>query len=217
MLDPTFSSSYSLLAGVNFMDVWLGSSKSPLESLARANELLKKAIDLDENNDGAYSLLCHVYAMQGQFDKSIEAGQKAIELNPNSDAVYVWLAMTLRWIGKAEEAIELTKKAIRLCPFPPSYYYLNLGNAYLTAGRCEEAIEEFKKALHLTPQNIHFFEKLSIGYGLLGRAEESRAAAAEVLKLNPNSSIKSFTAPYVNRELVERWKNILQKAGIPEG
>ena len=125
--------------------------------------------------------------------------------------------MTLRWIGKAEEAIELTKKAIRLCPFPPSYDYLNLGNAYLTAGRCEEAIEEFKKALHLTPQNIHFFEELSIGYGLLERAEESRAAAAEVLKLNPNSSIKSFTAPYVNRELVERWKNILRKAGIPEG
>ena len=83
MLDPTYSSSYSLLASVNFMDVWLGSSKSPPESLARANELLKKAIDLDENNETAYSLLCHVYAMQGQFDKSIEAGKKAIELNPN--------------------------------------------------------------------------------------------------------------------------------------
>ena len=83
MLDPTFSSSYSLLASVNFMDVWLGMSKSPPESLARANELLKKAIDLDENNETAYSLLCHVYAMQGQFDKSIEAGKKAIELNPN--------------------------------------------------------------------------------------------------------------------------------------
>ena len=217
VLDPTYSGSYGLLAGVNFMDVWLGVSKSPPESLARANELLKKAIDLDENNDGAYSLLCHVYAMQGQFDKSIEAGQKAIELNPNSDAAYVWLAMTLRWIGKAEEAIELTKRAIRLCPFPPSYYYLNLGNAYRTAGRCEEAIEEYKKALHLTPQNIHVFEGLSICYGLLGRAEESRAAAAEVLKLNPNFSIKSSLNPYVNKELVERWNNILRKAGIPEG
>ena len=217
VLDPTYSSSYNLLASVNFMDVWLGMSKSPPESLARANELLKKAIDLDENNDSAYSLLCHVYAMQGQFDKSIEAGQKAIELNPNSDAAYVWLAMTLRWIGKPEEAIELTKRAIRLCPFPPSYYYLNLGNAYRTAGRCEEAIEEYKKALHLTPQNIHVFEGLSICYGLLGRAEESRAAAAEILKLNPNYSIKSSPNPYVNKELVERWNNILRKAGIPEG
>ena len=213
VLDPTYSNSYILLAGVNFMDVWLGMSKSPPESLARANELLKKAINLDENNDGAYSLLCHVYAMQGQFDKSIEAGQKAIELNPNSDAAYVWLAMTLRWIGKAEEAIELTKKAIRLCPFPPSYYYLNLGNAYRTAGRCEEAIEEYKKALHLTPQNIHVFEGLSTCYGLLGRDEESRTAAAEVLKLNPNFSIKSLTNPYVNKELVDVGITSCEKRG----
>jgi len=218
-LDPTFSEGYDLLASVNFMDVWLGSSKSPPESLARATELLQKAIDLDQNDDMAYSILCHVYAMQRQFDKSVEAGRKAIELNPNSDAAYVWLAMTLRWIGKPEEAIELHKKAIRLCPFPPSYYYLNLGNAYRTADRCEEAIAEYKKTLHLTPQNAVVFEGLSICYGLLGREEESRAAAAELLKLSPNFTIKFSDKKnlYINKELVERWDNILRQAGIPEG
>lgn len=218
-LDPAYSGGYNLLASVNFMDVWLGSSKSPRESLAQGTELAQKAIDLDENDDIAYGMLCHGYAMQRQFDKAIEAGKKAIELNPNSDADYVLLAMVLRWTGKAEEAIELNKKAMRLCPFPPSYYYLNFGNAYRTAGRCGEAIEEYKKALHLTPQNIFAFEGLAICYGLLGREKESLAAAAEVRKLNSNYSIKfhTKTSYYVDRELVERWNNILGKAGIPEG
>jgi len=218
-LAPEYYLGYNLLAAVNIMDVWLGSSESIPKSLAQATELLQKAIDLDENNDQAYSLLCHIYGMQRQFDKAVAVGEKAIEVNPNSDAAYVWLAMPLRWMGEAEKAIELHKKAMRLCPFPPSFYYLNLGNAYRTAGRCEEAIAEYKKALQLTPQNMPVFEGLTICYGLLGREEESRAAAAEILKLNPKFSIKLTTKlnPYVNKELVEHWNDILRKAGIPEG
>jgi tetratricopeptide (TPR) repeat protein len=130
--------------------------------------------------------------MQMQFDKAIAAGRKAIELNPNSDEAYVILAMTLSWIGKVEEAIELIKKAMRLCPFPPSYYYYALGDSYLIAGRVEEAISEYKKTLHLTPQHIDALASLSICYGLLGLEEESRAAAEEVIKLDPNFNIKFY-------------------------
>lgn len=122
-------------------------------------------------------------------------------------------------MGKTDEAIELIKKAMRLTPFPPSYFYLNLGNAYRAADRCIEAIREYQKALHLTPQNAFVFEGLTICYGQLGREEECRAAAAELIKLNPNFSIKFImkTNPYIDKELVERWINILRQAGIPEG
>jgi len=123
-LSPENGNGYNLLAAVNIMDVWLGSTKSPPNSLKQATELLQKSITLDENNDRAYSLLCQVYGMKRQFEKSIAAGKKAIEINPNSDGAYVWLARTLEWMGKPEESIALTQKAIRLCPFPPSHYYL---------------------------------------------------------------------------------------------
>jgi TolB-like protein/class 3 adenylate cyclase/Tfp pilus assembly protein PilF len=218
--EPDRPVGYNLLAWVNIMDVWLGSSKSRRKSIAQATELAQKTIDLEENNDWAYSLLCHIYGMQRQFDKAIAAGQKAIELNPNSDEAYVILAMTLNWIGKVEEAIELIKKAMRLCPFPPSHYYASLGDSYLIAGRVEEAISEYKKALHLTPQHIDAISSLSICYGLLGLKEESRAAAAEAIKLDPNFNIKSFMkilSVFKNQELVKRWADALRKAGIPEG
>jgi len=216
-LDPEYHYGYNLMASFHFMDVWLGSSKSPGNSFKKAFELLQKSITLEENNDSAYSLLCHVYAMKRQFEKSIAAGQKAIEINPNSDTAYVWLAMTLRWVGKPDEAIELHKKAMRLSPFPPAYYYLNLGNAYMTADRYEEAIKEFKKTLHLTPKNFFAFEGLSICYGLLGQEDKSRAAATEMIKLNSNLTTKSLKKlPYKNHDMVQRWADVLRKAGIPE-
>ena len=219
-LDPEFPMGYELLATVNIMDVWLGSDKSPQKLISQATELLNKAIGLDENYAAPYATLGHVYALQRRFDEAVEAGQKAIEINPNFDAGYVWLAMTLEFMGRPEEAIELYKKAMRLCPFPPSWYYSNLASAYRDSGRLEEAIAEYKKALHLTPQNIFVFEGLAVCYGLLGLEEESRKAADEIMKLNPNYNIKSFIKRrylYKNQELVKRRADALRKAGIPEG
>ena len=217
-LDQNYSISYYALATVHIMDVWLGISKSPEQSLEQAVELLQRSIAIDENSDVSYSLLCQVYAMKRQFEESLAAGQKAIEINPNSDSAYVWLAMTLRWVGRPEEAIKLHQKAMRLCPFPPSYYYHNLGSAYLAADRCEEAIEEYKKTLNLAPKSFLAFQGLSVCYGLLGREDESKSAAAQMMEINPNYTIKVFkkTTPYKDRDFVARLANILLKAGVPD-
>jgi tetratricopeptide (TPR) repeat protein len=94
-----------------------------------------------------------------------------------------------------------------------------LGHAYRTANRCEEAITEYKKALHLTPQNAPIFEGLSICYGLLEKEQESWAAAAELIKLNPNYTIKFYMksmSVYKNQEFVKRGADVLRKARIPE-
>ena len=71
----------------------------------------------------------------------------------------------------------------------------------------------------MTSRNIFAFEGLSICYGLLGQENESRAAAADILKLNPNFTIKFRvnSSPYKDRQLVDRWADVLRKAGIPEG
>ncbi len=77
----------------------------------------------------------------------------------------------------------------------------------------------FSTRVLLTPRNIFAFEGLSVCYGLLGQENESRAAAAEIMKLNPNFTIKFMmkSSPHKDRHLVERWADVLRKAGIPEG
>jgi adenylate cyclase len=215
-LDPVFAAAYDLLASTHFMDVHLGSSKSPRKSLVQATKLLQKAISLDENYELAHSHLCHVYTMQRQCEKAIAEGEKAVAINPNSDSALVWLGMAMDRMGRSEEAIALYKKAMRLSPFPPSFYYLNLGHAYRSMARYKEAITEYNKALHLTPNNVFAFTGLAICYSLSGQEEEARAAAAEILRINPNFSLKgwSMKLSYKDETLKERWRDALHKAGL---
>jgi adenylate cyclase len=215
-LDPEFAAGYDMLACTHFMDVHLGSSKSPRKSLAQATKLLQKTIFLDENYALAYSHLCHVYGMQRQYEKAIAEGEKAVALNPNSDDALVWLGMAMDWVGRSEEAIALYKKAMRLCPFPPSFYYLQLGHAYRSTERYKEAITEYKKALHLTQRNVIAFSGLAICYSLLGQEEEAHAAAAEVMRISPNFSLDSLAKrlPYKNPADIELYVNALRKAGL---
>ena len=214
-LEPEIFRAHVGLATVHVMDVWLGSSNSPRESLGKAFKLCKKAITLDESQDFPHSLLGHIYSMSKKYDMAIEEGKRAIDLNPNSAEAYAWLAMSVNFAGRHEEAIDLLKKATRLSPFPPAYYILHLGVAYTEIGRYEEAISELKKCLKLRPNNIIAYRNLSITYALAGRYGEAREAWSEVLKLDPETSYeKGYKRCPFSPERCERHKVAMHKAGI---
>jgi adenylate cyclase len=198
------------------MDVWLGASKSPRESLGKAAKLCKKAIALDENQDAPHAVLGHIYALTRKYDKAIEEGERSIVLNPNSAGAYVWFGMSLTYAGRSEEAIEMIKKGMRLSPFPPAYYMQNLGNAYREAGRYEEAITEYKKCVKRQPNNIMGHSLLSMTYALAGRYEEAREAWSEVLKINPKYSveIRFRVWPDKNPDSRKRAIGAMHKAGL---
>jgi Tfp pilus assembly protein PilF len=64
--------------------VWLGTTESPKQALAKAKELLQKAITLDDKLAEAHGLLGFIYAIERQHDKALTQGKKAVALNPNS-------------------------------------------------------------------------------------------------------------------------------------
>ena len=80
-LDPNYAVAYRLLGSTHMMDVWLGTTRAPRESLRKAAELSRKALTLDESLGTAYAMLGHIYILMKDYDKGIEAGQKAVELN----------------------------------------------------------------------------------------------------------------------------------------
>ena len=116
------------------MDVWFGTSKSPKQSIAKAKELLQKAIVLDENLAEAHGLLGFIYAVEKQHDKALAQGKKAVALNPNSARAHMYLGKVLIFAGKHKEAIPEYKIAIRLNPITPSYYMWSLGLSYASDG-----------------------------------------------------------------------------------
>jgi TolB-like protein/Tfp pilus assembly protein PilF len=214
-LDPTYPRLYVCLAVAHQYDIWFGSTESPKQSLARAFELAQKAISLDDSNAAAHRTLGWIYAMKRQYDKAIAACERSVSLDPNSASNVMWLGMVLTWAGRAEEGIPYLQHAIRLNPLAPAVYFNNLAVAYRDAGQYEKAIEEAKKALQRERNTQFPYIHMAISYVRLGREEEARAAAAEILRINPKFSLERyakmlpFTQPVAVR-IVED----LRKAGL---
>jgi cytochrome c-type biogenesis protein CcmH/NrfG len=82
-LDPEFPRAIIGLAWVHLMEILLGSSKSPGESMERAEKLAQKALALDPYLTDVYGLLGYINLMKGQHEKAVAQHEKAVALAPN--------------------------------------------------------------------------------------------------------------------------------------
>ena len=214
-LDPEYAMAYIVLSSTHQMDVWLGTSKSPKQSIAKSMELIQRAIELDPTYAEAYGHLGFTFSMMGEHGKAVANAEQAVALNPNSAYTHMRLGHTLRFAGRNEEAIPEYKKAIRLNPIPPTNYLFGLGIAYCGTGQYEEAIKWCEKAVRKDPDSFLTRLMMTMVYSESGRLENARAEAEEVLRINPKFSVekwgKASTGP--NKE---KFVAALRKAGLPE-
>jgi adenylate cyclase len=208
-LDPEYAWAYYVLAITHESDMWHGTTKSPKESLAKAMELLQKAIVLDKTLSEAHGQLGFLYSILNQDDKAVPLGEKAVALNPNSAEAHMKLGKVLTFAGRYEESILEYKTAIRLNPIPPNRYLWSLGLSYGFMGQYEEAITWCEKAVRQEPDSFFAHLMMAVIYSWSGRDEDARAEAAEVLRINPQFSLEKFEKR-AGKSLVKA----LRKAGL---
>jgi adenylate cyclase len=215
-LDPNYAMAYIYLAIIYVLDVWLGVSSSPEESLMKATELVKKALSIDETLPEAHGILGLVSILQKQHDKAISEIEIAVKSNPNSADDHSRMGLAVHYAGKPEEAIVWFKKALRLNPTPPIWYLTSLGAAYAMAGQYEEALEIYKRALQRGSDNLIVWQGLAMVYILSGRKDEARAAAENIIRIDPKFSLDYFSKmlPYKNQSDLECEINALRGAGL---
>ena len=214
-LDPEFALAYALL-GLTHVHEWsFGWSQDP-QSLEQAFELAQRAIALDDSLPLGHFISGEVYLWKKQHEQAIAELEKTIALNPNDADWIAGLGNILNWAGRPEEAIGLLKKAMRLNPMYPLSYLWNLGHAYFLTERYEEAIETLKRVLDRNPDFLPAHAYLAASYSQLGRHEEARAEAAEVMKLSPQTSMEAWRQrlPYKDQAVLERLFDGFRKAGV---
>jgi adenylate cyclase len=215
VLDPGNASAYAALANINILEVYVGASKSPRESLDRAEELAKKALALDNSHIYANTILSLTYVFKKQFDKAIPPAERAVALSPNSAWACFMLGTALFHSERFEDAIPYFKKSLRLSPIPIGQCLLNLAGAYRFLGRYDEAIANFKKLLQLQPDYLPAHASLAGVYILAGRQEEARAEAAEVMRIDPQFSLERYARALPLRQaLVDQLVDAMRKAGL---
>ena len=213
---PEVPRAYQLLAVVNTNEYWLGSSKSPEGSIAKAFELAQKSLAMDDTQPLIHSYLSHLYCLKREYDKAIAEAERGVALSPGGEVGYYLYGAALNYVGRPQEAIAVLQKAIRLNPHCRAEYYWVLGTAYLLAGRYEEAISAEKKALQRSPNSIIPHIWLAVTYSMMGREKEARAEAAEVLRINPKWSMEAWKKRqiYKDQSVTDTFYDALRKAGL---
>ncbi|MGD9077587.1 MAG: adenylate/guanylate cyclase domain-containing protein [Desulfobacteraceae bacterium] len=213
--DPKWELPYSVLGWTYWMDVRLGWSDSPEESVQEAFQLAQKSISMNESSM-AHGLLGFLYTQTHQHEKAKEESEKSIALDPNSADAHAGCANTLIFAREPEKAISLIEKALRLNPFPPSWYFVSLGSCYRMLARFEEAIQAYKKAIYIEPTNL--FARLYLGatYALDGQEMKARAQAEEVLRIDPSFSVEYLAKTLPFKDDAQTWQVVdaLRKAGL---
>jgi adenylate cyclase len=215
-IEPNYAMAYGLLGETYMMDVWFGTTKSPIDSLRKAASMLEKALYFDKSLGAPYAILGHINVLKRDWEKGISLGYQAIELEPNGANSHYHLGMGLNFADRSEEAIPILKKAIRLNPVASGLYVHHIAIAYRMMEQYDKAVEYGEKAVQRSP-NYHFAHlNLAACYLLAGREEEARAEAKEVIRLNPGFSLVKFakTVPLKNQEELKRFIAALRRSGL---
>jgi tetratricopeptide (TPR) repeat protein len=214
-VDPGYAFAYASLAYTHFMDVLLGASKNRVESIERGIELAQKAIAMDEFLERPHGILSLLYILKKEYDKAILEAERGLALEPNSALAFHAVGTALLEASRYEEAIPFFKKAMRFSPIPWSITLMNMASSYRMTGQYEEALIIGRRLVQSHPDHVLGHLGLAATYSFMGRMEEARAEAAEVLRIDPKFSLESENRLlYKNKADSDRIMDALRKAGL---
>jgi len=213
---PENPMSYVMLASVHLLEYWVDTGKSPRESIEKGMEQAQKALAMDDSLWAVHGILSRFYTLKREYEKSIAEGERAVALDPGGAEVNLIYGASLTLGGRPEEAIPVLQKALRLDPLGSASIFLQLGMALRMTGKFEEAVSAFRKTLQRAPDNIIAHLGLAATYSVMGREEEARSEAAEVLRINPKFSVDSYAKrlTFKDQSQIDDVVNALRKAGL---
>ncbi|KRE12895.1 adenylate cyclase [Bosea sp. Root483D1] len=213
-LDPDYAEAYRWLALNHWMG-WVHSGGPTEASRGTALELTRKAVALDPNDAGCRWTLAYLLAYEHDFAEADVEFARAIALDPNEADAWAALSDITVLAGQVGEGLAHIRKAFRLNPFPPSWYYLSLGQALYAAGEYQAAVEALRRDETHRTSSRRF---LAASLAQLGRLDDARAEAELFLVGNPDFSIHHWATmePFRDAAMRERFVDGFRQAGLPE-
>jgi TolB-like protein len=149
---------------------------------------------------------------------AIDAFERAQALSPSSAFTFILGSVVLGYAGEAERAIEWAADALRISPFDRLNYspYDATALGHFLRGRYSEAATASRRAIQSNPDFSVPRMLLTAALIKLGRTDEAKSSAAQVLALQPNFSSAGFCdaiaiAPPLAVALTRAWR----EAGLP--
>jgi TolB-like protein/Flp pilus assembly protein TadD len=212
-VDPGFAPGFAMAADTRSrLLIHYGSNSAP-DLLKEASKKAAIALALDAEDpvsllaDGRVKTMCH------EYDQAVPQIERAIALNPNYAMAYHALGFVLLHFGDLERAIEQQDTAIRLSPndvFMSGFCSVK-GEALLRLGRYEETLITAYQAIGSPNPRYWAYACLAAAAAELGRQDEARRAAADLMVLKPDFLEHVKLLAHSGQE---HWTQLFQRNGL---
>jgi len=190
-MDANFAPAYALLANIR---ATAGVKDSP--AAKEAEQLLKKAFELDESLADAYAVQGLIRIFHHRDWPGAEASLKtALALDPNSVNAHHWLGVYYSIHRRLDEAKAEMHKALEIDPTNPTLL-ADIGQLHYFAGENDLAMEHCRKALAVDPD--HPFAAQYVN--LIRQPHETSNVDPIIAGLRRSFDENSFTLPYINAD-----------------
>ena len=216
-LDPNFAAPHaglSLAAISDYVSDW---AADPAQALDEAERWARRALELDDQEPVSHLALGNVLLWRRNLEGALAEFRRMIELDPNFAQGHSATGLALMYAGRPAEALEAFAIAKRLDPHHASIVLHFMAQTHFSLGEYETAAKQLLERIARTPATDSSRMMLASCYGHLGRADDARAAWAELLKVNPDFSLaqRERVLPYKNAADFQRIVEGLAKAGLP--
>ena len=226
-IDPGSIEAQSWLANSLAGRVAANMTETPEADLARAEELVARALAASPRCAAAHNARGQLLRAQGRFAEAIPEYETVLASDRNWVNAYFGLGQSKLRTGAIEETIPLVERAIRLSPRDPELgvWFNEIGVAHLLQSNTEEAITWFERARNAIPAHSIFRSYLAAAYALRGDGECAAAELAEARRLSPDdrylglARLRTFfncDAPKIRALREAAYFSGLRKAGMPE-
>ncbi|HEV3206288.1 MAG TPA: protein kinase, partial [Terriglobales bacterium] len=173
-LDPNYALAYGGLAFA-YSDGDDDFFLSPHDSMPRASEAAKKALELDGTLSEAHLEMGKVhYWYDFDWDAADKELRRAVELGPEYASAHAYYGWYLISVGRTQEGIEESKRALELDPLSTETDTV-VGQNFYCARQYDLAIDTLRKSLDMDPNYW-------LGHAFLGLAYEQNGDLPRALE-----------------------------------
>jgi adenylate cyclase len=177
-----------------------------------------RALAADPSCGQAYLVIGYVRTFQRRHDEAVVAGEKAIAVSPSGADVYHMAGMYHGYAGDFRKAALYEEQAQRLSPLVIFVSMVDEARARFHLGDFIAARDISLRVLKEKPRWLTAHSTLVAALWNLGKEEEARIFAKELLARNPDFSVVRWahSLPYRHQEHLDALIKPLQLAGLPE-
>ena len=169
------------------------------QKFEEAENVLKKALDISDQDSMIFKYLGKIYEQKGKFQQAEEYYRRSTKLNPNDKEIWLRLGMTLLNSQKLDEAISAFEKGDKITPYNTDVY-TGWGMALMKQKKYALARDKFQMASQISKYNYTAILLSAIMEVRLNDYDSAEIKLKFLAKVAPN---ESSTYEYANLKFLK--------------